>query len=750
MSPTLNAIQHDVEQLREQIAYHNERYYVYDQPDLPDAEYDRLFQQLEALEKQYPELIVSSSPTQRVGGAPLSEFSQIQHEIPMLSLSNVFNNDDVASFDRRVREASDRATITYTAEPKLDGLAISLLYREGELQRAATRGDGLTGEDVTLNVRTIKSIPLKLRGNDFPALLEVRGEVFMGKAGFERLNQQQQVKDEKPFANPRNAAAGSLRQLDPRITTGRPLAFYCYGVGVVSDGYLADTHGEILKQLQGWGVPLSPEVKVVEGVAGCLAYHKDILQRRDELPYEIDGVVYKVDQITLQKMLGFVARAPRWATAHKFPAQEEMTELLAIDIQVGRTGALTPVARLAPVSVAGVTVTNATLHNEDEIKRKDVRVGDMVIVRRAGDVIPEVVRPVLSLRKDDLPAYQMPHRCPVCHSEAIKDDGMAVLRCTGGLFCDAQRKESIKHFISRRAMDIDGMGDKLIEQLVDQQLIKDASALYTLSVEQLSGLERMGEKSAVKAIKAIEKSKSTQLARFLFALGISSVGEETAKVLAEHFKTLPALLNAQLSDYIVDKGIKGIGPKTAEKVANVLNKQAELADDLFSTIDWERVKIPGVKGEALVAIRDVYEQRTQQVPLQANDFENKITVRVAGVGELTAKSIITFCHQAHNREVIDNLLASGIHWPDIVSKDTTELPLVGQTVVLTGTLLQMPRNEAKQRLQALGAKVSSSVSKNTSFVVAGENPGSKAEKAASLGVAIYDEETLLKLLVESA
>ncbi len=738
-----------VNKLREQIAYHNERYYVYDDPELPDAEYDRLFAELLSLEKKYPELVTPSSPTQRVGAAPLSEFSQIQHQVPMLSLANAFSEKELAEFDRRVRDGVKKAQVSYAAEPKLDGLAISLLYRDGELQQAATRGDGTIGEDVTLNVRTIKSIPLMLRNSGYPSTLEVRGEVFMPKADFQALNRQQLAKEEKPFANPRNAAAGSLRQLDPRIAASRPLAFYCYGVGQVDGGSLATTHVEILKQLQHWGLPMSPEVAVVEGVQGCLEYYQKILQQRDQLPYEIDGVVYKVNDLAQQQQLGFVARAPRWAMAHKFPAQEEMTKLLAIDVQVGRTGALTPVARLAPVQVGGVVVTNATLHNEEEIQRKDVRVGDTVIVRRAGDVIPEVVRPVLSLRKGDLPRYEMKKECPVCGSEAVKDDGMAVWRCSGGLFCDAQRKESIKHFVSRRAMNIDGLGSKLVEQLVDKQLISDAADLYRLTTEQLVALERMGEKSARKTIDGIERSKSTRFAKFLFALGMPSVGEETAKVLAEHFKTLPALMSATLTDYIVKKGVKGVGPKSAQKIADFFNDEATvarygLAD---SAAAWEGIKIAGVSQAALRAVRKTFgEERLLAGGVEAGDFENKNVVMIPGIGELTAKSIIAFFKQTHNREVIDKLLEAGIHWPAIEQKAAEALPLDGQTIVLTGTLSQLPRSEAKQRLQELGARVASSVSKKTSFVVAGSDPGSKVEKARSLGVEVKDEQALLDLL----
>lgn len=663
-------VQQQISELREQLVYHNTRYYVYDDPEIPDAEYDRLFRRLQELEQQYPELVVPSSPTQRVGGAPLSAFEQVEHAVPMLSLANTFSDEETAEFDRRVRERIEKPEIGYTVEPKLDGLAISLLYQNGELVRAATRGDGVTGENVTLNVRTIQSIPLALTGEGYPETLEVRGEVFMPKEGFDRLNQRQLAREEKPFANPRNAAAGSLRQLDPRITAKRPLAFYCYGVGKVEGGALAGQHYDILKQLQSWGLPLSAEVKKVSGIQGCLDYYQDILQRRDALPYEIDGVVYKVNDLEQQKLLGFVARAPRWATAHKFPAQEEMTELEGIDIQVGRTGALTPVARLKAVQVGGVIVTNATLHNQDEINSKDVRIGDTVIVRRAGDVIPEVVRSVPSKRKPDSEPFVMPTHCPVCGSEALTAEGQVVLRCQGGLYCAAQRKEAIKHFASRKAMDIDGLGDKLVEQLVDLELINDVADLYTLTAEQIVGMERMGDKSAANLVAALEKSKQTTLSRFLFALGIRDVGETTAHTLAQHFGQLEAIENAEL--------------------------------------------------DSLLAVPDV--------------------------GPIVAESILHFFAQPHNREVLEKLLSAGIQWPAIEVKEASELPLIGKTVVITGTLSQMPRNEAKRRLQNLGAKVAGSVSKKTSFVVVGADAGSKAEKAEALGVEMWDEFKLVELL----
>jgi len=663
-------VQQRADKLREQIAYHNYRYYVLDNPEIPDVEYDRLFRALQALEERYPQLITPDSPTQRVGAEPLKGFAEVRHEIPMLSLGNVFSEEELADFDRRVREGLGVDEVEYSAEPKLDGLAISIRYEQGVLVRAATRGDGATGEDVTQNVRTIEAVPLKLLGNDYPRVLEVRGEVYMPRAGFAALNERQREKGEKSFANPRNAAAGSLRQLDSRITATRPLTMYCYGVGVVEGGALPDTHSAIMERLKGWGLRVCPEARVVRGMQGCHHYYVEIEDKRDSLPYDIDGVVYKVDSLAQQAELGFVSRAPRWATAHKFPAQEEMTVLENVEWQVGRTGALTPVARLEPVHVAGVMVSNATLHNPDEIARKDVRIGDTVIVRRAGDVIPEVVGVVESRRPSDARIIETPSHCPVCGSEVLRDEGEAVPRCTGGLYCSAQRKNAIKHFASRRAMDIDGLGDKLVEQLVDEGLIHDVADLFSLTQSQLAGLERMGEKSAANLIAALEKSKSTTLERFLFALGIREVGESTARTLANHFGTLQ--------------------------------------------------RIEEASEEQLLAVADV--------------------------GPIVAHHIHTFFRQPHNREVIDKLIAAGINWPDVEVIEAGEQPLAGQTFVLTGTLDSMSRDEAKAKLQALGAKVSGSVSKKTSVVVAGEAAGSKLTKAEQLGVEVWDEQQLLTLL----
>jgi len=660
----------EIARLREQIEHHNYQYYVLDHPEIPDAEFDRLMRRLQDLEAQHPELITPDSPTQRVGAQPLKEFAEVRHTIPMLSLNNAFSDEEAMEFDRRARERLDEERIDYVAEPKLDGLAIAIVYENGVLTRAATRGDGYTGEDVTLNVRTIEAVPLKLRGKKIPPLLEVRGEVYMPHRGFAELNKRQEKRGEKSFANPRNAAAGSLRQLDPRVTAERPLSMYCYGVGEVRGVELPDRHSKILDQLRDWGLRVSPEIKRVRGIEACLDYHRELLERRDKLPYDIDGVVYKVDRIEQQEALGFVARAPRWALAHKFPAEEEMTKLLNIDVQVGRTGAVTPVARLEPVFVGGVTVTNATLHNQDEIERKDVRIGDTVIVRRAGDVIPEVVGVVKSKRPRSAKKFRMPKKCPVCGSEVERLEGEAVARCTGGLYCPAQRREAIKHFASRRAMDIEGLGDKLVDQLDEKKLVKDVAGLFDLTLDQVAGLERMAEKSARNLLDALEKSKSTTLARFIFALGIGQVGEATARNLARYFGKLESVQKANL-------------------------------DEL------------------------------QQVP---------------DVGEVVAESIHTFFRQPHNEEVIKRLRKAGVHWQDETPAAQGSQPLSGKTFVLTGTLSSMTRDEAKDRLQVLGAKVSGSVSKKTDYVVVGVDPGSKADKAESLGVEMLDEDGFRTLL----
>ncbi|ABZ77131.1 DNA ligase, NAD-dependent [Shewanella halifaxensis HAW-EB4] len=666
----MQAIQTEIAQLTAELNQHNYRYYVDDSPSIPDSEYDRLLNRLKALETEHPQFCLADSPTQRVGGEALAKFEQIQHLKPMLSLDNVFDEQEFTAFNQRITDKT--GSISYCCEPKLDGLAVSITYRDGVFERAATRGDGQTGENITENVRTIKSIPLRLRGDNFPLLVEVRGEVIMPHKAFDALNERARAKGEKLFVNPRNAAAGSLRQLDSKITASRALGFYAYALGVVEpeSWELADSHYGQLEQLRSWGVPVSQEVKVCDSVAQVIEYYNDIQQRRSSLEFEIDGVVIKVNQIAHQLSLGFVAKAPRWATAFKFPAQEEMTLLEGVDFQVGRTGAVTPVARLKPVFVGGVTVSNATLHNADEIARLGVKVGDTIIIRRAGDVIPQIVAVVAEKRPDDAKEISFPARCPVCDSEVERVEGEAVARCTGGLFCEAQRKEAIKHFASRKALDIDGMGDKVVEQLIDKELVQSPADLFKLTASAMTMLERMGMKSATKLVAAIDVAKQTTFARFLYALGIREVGEATAANLAAYFKTLDAL-----------------------KAAN---------EETF--------------------------------------------IKVDDVGTIVAAHLAHFLAQPHNLEVIDKLIEAGVHWPAIEEVAEEDLSLKGQTWVLTGTLTQLNRNDAKAKLQLLGAKVAGSVSKNTDCLVAGAAAGSKLAKAQELGVKVIDEEALIAIL----
>jgi len=730
--------------LRDEIDRHNYQYYVLDAPLIPDSEYDRLLRELQQLEQQYPQLITPESPTQRVGAKPLQGFAEVDHKVPMLSLENAFSEKEMNSFDRRVRDRLKSAgPIRYSAEPKLDGLAISLRYEKGLLVQAATRGDGATGEDVTQNVRTIASVPLRLLGTDWPAVLEVRGEIFMPKAGFEALNERARKAGEKTFANPRNAAAGSLRQLDPKITAKRPLAMFCYGFGEIAGGALAETHSDSIKRLTAWGLRISPELQVIDGVQGCIDYYRTIAQRRDALEYDIDGVVFKVDRLDLQQALGFVSRAPRWAIAQKFPAQEEMTRLLGIDVQVGRTGALTPVARLEPVNVAGVTVTNATLHNEDEIRRKDIRIGDTVIIRRAGDVIPQVVQVVLDQRPDDTQQFLMPTHCPVCGSDVIRDPDQVAIRCSGGLFCPAQRKEAIKHFASRRAMDIEGLGDKLVDQLVDKDIVHDPADLYSLTIDQLVALDRMAEKSAQNILDALNKSKNTTLGRFLFSLGIVGVGETIAETLANSLGTLDDVMSLRLQDLVEIKDSQAYNLQ--KTLAGTRQKQLE-QNHPFEVISAHR----GLKWFTEVHWHLLLE-RFPSIDriLSAGDAElaNTPKLRIDGIGNILADQIVTFFKQPHNREVIRKLIDAHIHWSESAIKQPGEQPLAGKTVVLTGTLSR-PRQEIKDQLQALGAKVTGSVSAKTDFVIAGTDAGSKLSKAQQLGVTVLDEEGLDQLLAE--
>ncbi|WP_333913000.1 NAD-dependent DNA ligase LigA [Vibrio coralliirubri] len=666
------SIQVTLEQLRETLHYHAVRYYVEDSPEIPDVEYDRLMQQLLKIEEENPELVTVDSPSQRVGGQPLDGFTQVTHEIPMLSLDNAFSDGDLDAFNKRMSDRAPTANLKiFCCEPKLDGLAVSLLYVNGTLVQAATRGDGATGENITENVRTISSIPLKLQGEGWPERIEVRGEVFMPKAGFDKLNEMALKKGEKVFVNPRNAAAGSLRQLDSRITAKRPLAFYAYSVGVVQGAELSNSHYQRFLQLKGWGLPMCPETKQLTSLEDVKAYYQDIMTRRDALAYEIDGVVIKVDDIAAQEVLGFVARAPRWAIAYKFPAQEEITLLNDVEFQVGRTGAITPVAKLEPIFVGGVTVSNATLHNADEIARLGVKVGDSVIIRRAGDVIPQIVAVVLERRPETARDVVFPDACPVCNSAVERVEGEAVARCTGGLVCQAQRKEALKHFVSRKALDVDGLGVKVIEQLVDREMVETPADLFKLSAGVITVLDRMGPKSAQNVVSALNKAKDTTLARFLYSLGIREVGEATAMNLAQHFKTLE-LVKAATHEQLVE---------------------------------------------------------------------------VSDIGDIVASHITSFFSQEKNRAVVDQLIELGVNWPVIEeAADDQELPLEGKVVVLTGSLSQLGRSEAKAALQALGAKVTGSVSKKTDILFAGEAAGSKLTKAQDLGIEIRTEEDLIALI----
>jgi DNA ligase (NAD+) len=674
-----------IDQLKQQLNQYNHEYYVLDQPSVPDAEYDRLMKALIELEDANPMLKTMDSPSQKVGGQALKSFSQVTHQLPMLSLDNVFSLDEFHSFVKRIKDRLNHdKSLTFCAEPKLDGLAVSLRYEQGLLVQAATRGDGSVGENITANIRTIKSIPLKLigvLGKDFPSVVEVRGEVFMPKASFDALNEQAKKQGNKAFANPRNAAAGSLRQLDSKVTAKRNLAFYAYSLGFVGESvteakdltaeFFVNSHYQRLCQIKTLGLPMCPEVRLLDTEQACDAFYQDILTKRSSLSYEIDGTVLKVDDINLQQRLGFVARAPRWAIAYKFPAQEELTRVEDVEFQVGRTGAITPVARLTPVFVGGVTVSNATLHNQDEIDRLGLKINDTVIIRRAGDVIPQIVSVVLDKREQDAVDIVFPDTCPVCDSAVVKPEGEAVLRCTAGLFCAAQRKEAIKHFASRKAHDVDGLGDKLVEQLVDEKLINTPADLFKLTEIQVSTMERMGKKSATNLITSLETAKKTTLAKFIYGLGIREVGEATASNLANHFFTLAAIETASLEE------------------------------------------------------------------LQ----------QVSDVGEVVAKNIVNFFKESHNLEVVANLSAI-MHWPNIEVKSLEDLPFAEQIFVLTGTLTQMGRAEAKTALQSLGAKVSGSVSKKTDFVVAGDKAGSKLNKAQELGINVLTEEELIKLLTD--
>jgi DNA ligase (NAD+) len=772
---TMNA-ESRIHELRAELDQHNYRYYVLDEPSVPDAEYDRLFNELKALEAEHPHLVTPDSPTQRVGGAALAAFSQVRHEIPMLSLGNAFEETDLREFDRRVVEGLDQpGAVDYSCEPKLDGLAVSLLYRDGQLVQGATRGDGSTGEDISANVRTVRNIPLKLQGSGWPAVLEVRGEVFMSKAGFDRLNAAQAESGGKTFANPRNAAAGSLRQLDSKITASRPLEFCCYGLGQVSET-IGDSHIGILEQLKAWGLPISRELKHAAGIEECLAYYRDIGARRNDLPYEIDGVVFKVNNLASQRELGFRAREPRWAIAHKFPAMEELTEVLDVEFQVGRTGAVTPVARLKPVKVAGVTVSNATLHNMDEIARLGLRIGDTVIIRRAGDVIPQVMQVVLERRPEDARPVQVPSQCPVCGSQVERTQLVkrskgkettsegAVYRCVGRLACAAQLKQAIIHYVSRRAMDIDGLGEKSVEQLVDEGLIRSPADLYSLKFEQIVELEGFAEVSSNKLLEAIENSKRPSLARFIYALGIPDVGEETAKVLARSLGSLARVQQAlpQVLTYLPD-----IGLEVAHEIHNFfedqhnrdviqqllasgmqLQEEGELAAEfaasttlagMIAKLDIASVGPTGA--EKLVAKLGSLDQIIQADGI---DLRQALNSKQADAVREFFKSE---ANQQLARAIEAQLQAFGMHWAS-EKKVVEGLPLAGQTWVLTGSLERMSRDIAKDKLESLGAKVAGSVSGKTHCVVAGPGAGSKLAKASELGVKVLDEDAFIAFLAE--
>lgn len=784
--PSAQTAAERIAELRSEIDAHNYRYYVLDEPSVPDAEYDRLFKELRALEAEHPELVTPESPTQRVGGEALAAFGQVRHEVPMLSLGNAFEEQDLSDFDRRAREGldlpagdlfGDGAELEYSCEPKLDGLAVSLLYENGHLVRGATRGDGSTGEDISANVRTVRNIPLKLHGSGWPAVLEVRGEIYMPKAGFEALNARQLESGGKPFANPRNAAAGSLRQLDSKITASRPLELCAYGVGR-SDGELADTHIGILQALKGWGLPISRELKLARGLAECREYFQAMGERRDALPYEIDGVVFKVNSIAQQRELGFRAREPRWAIAHKFPAREEITELLGVEFQVGRTGAITPVARLKPVQVAGVTVSNATLHNMDEVARLGVMIGDTVIVRRAGDVIPQILGIIAERRPADARAVAVPESCPVCGSavertQLIKrskgretvSEG-SIYRCVGRLACQAQLKQAIIHFVSRRAMDIDGLGDKIVEQLVDKELIRSPADLYCLTFEQVVALEGFAEVSSRNLLKSIEASRTPTLARFIYALGIPDVGEETAKLLARALGSLERVARA-LPDvlvYLPDVGLEVAheihsffqDAHNQQVIEQLLKRGVQLQEEgdihpefaacatLAGLID--KLDIPFIARTGAQRLADRFGSLEAIIGADWLDLR-----QVERLNEKAARALRDYFDVPENaqraRDVEAQLRDFGMHWQS-ERKSVEGLPLAGQTWVLTGTLEAMSRDEAKVQLEALGAKVSGSVSARTSCVVAGPGAGSKLAKANELGLKVLDEPAFLEQLAK--
>ncbi len=759
-----------VEALRRLIDYHDDRYYVFDDPEIPDAEYDRLWWELQALEAAHPELITPDSPTQRVGGRPLETFATVEHRVPMLSLDKTKTEealdkakteDAMREFDKRMRKDLSREVVRYLAEPKLDGLAINMTYEDGLLTLAATRGDGRFGEDVTAQVRTIKSVPPRLRGQGWPRLMEVRGEVVLPKVGLEAINELARIEGGKVFANPRNAAAGSLRQLDPRITAQRPLTIFCYGFGAIVGGPLADTQSASIERLRGWGLPVSPEVKVLEGVDSCIDYFHDIGNRRADLDYDIDGVVFKVDALSDQALcdqrqaeearFDSPSPFPRWAKAYKFPPEEALTIIEAVSFDVGRSGAVTPVAHLKPVKVGGVTVSKATLHNMDEVKRKDFRPGDTVFVRRAGDVIPQIPRVLIERRPVGALPVELPTSCPVCGSEVSKSEGEAKARCTGGLYCPAQRKRAILHFASRRAMDIDGLGEEIVDQLVDRGLVRDPADLYTLRLEELADLNLMGDKSAQNLLSAIDRSRSTTLARFVFALGIPDVGEASAQALADHFGDLESLMAVTSKDFLLQRGIPGVGKERAPRIIGFLTKYPRAEPAAGQELaDWLANQFrPRISSKIANAIAERFPTVEALREAGTEDLRNHPHVQVAGIGEKVANQIVRFFAQQHNREVIQHLIAAGIQWPRprdrAGAKSPLEPPLSDRTIVITGTLSR-PRDEIKDWLLSLGARVSGSVSAKTDYVLAGNEAGSKLNMAKNLGVRVISEEDLHRLL----
>ncbi|TBW36008.1 NAD-dependent DNA ligase LigA [Azotobacter chroococcum] len=769
-----------IARLRSEIEEHNYRYYVLDAPTVPDAEYDRLFHELETLEARHPQLVTTDSPTQRVGGKVLTIFGQVRHELPMLSLGNAFAEADLLDFDRSVRKSLDRGIdmVEYSCEPKLDGLAVSLLYENGQLVRGATRGDGSTGEDITANVRTVRNVPLRLHSKGWPALLEVRGEIYMPRAGFEALNARAVESGAKPFANPRNAAAGSLRQLDPKITASRPLEFCCYGVGQVEGSGLPETHAGVLEALKRWGLPTSRELKLAESVQGCLEYYRAIGERRQSLVYDIDGVVFKVNRLDWQRELGFRARTPHWAIAYKFPAQEELTELLGVEFQVGRTGAITPVARLKPVQVAGVTVSNATLHNMDEVARLGVMIGDTVIVRRAGDVIPQIMQVVPERRPVDARPVEVPQQCPVCGSavertqlvrrgkgKAALSEG-AIYRCVGRLACQAQLKQAIVHFVSRRAMDIDGLGERIVEQLVDTGLVKSPADLYTLSFEQLVVLDGFAEVSSNNLLAAIAASRKPSLARFVYALGIPDVGEETAKRLARALGSLSRIEKAlpEVLTWLPDVGLEVAheihsffeDEHNRTVIGQLLARGIELQEEDGLHAEFaacaslgellDKLGIPGIAATGAKKLAEAAGSLEAVIELSQDWLSLSVT---KGLSEKARQALREFFADATNagraRAIETQLREFGMHW-ESERKTAAGLPLAGQTWVLTGTLESMSREQGKEKLESLGAKVAGSVSAKTACVVAGPGAGSKLAKAGELGVKVLDEEAFLVLL----